>query len=69
MLSAPNECIQCGRCCYFKGTACRFLSNTQKCIIYNVRIGALCGYDDMNVPYFCTYREHSRVKIDGCNVI
>jgi len=37
------ECICCGDCCYFKGIPCKYLSNTQRCQVYNVRLGLDCG--------------------------
>lgn len=45
-----EDCIQCGKCCYNEeGQPCKYLSNTQKCQIYNVRLmaqdgnGGFCG--------------------------
>jgi len=49
--SLDSECAGCGKCCYTdKGNPCKYLSNTMRCQIYNVRIMANCG-DSNNCGY------------------
>jgi hypothetical protein len=56
-----DACISCGKCCYFNGVPCKYLSKTQRCQIYENRINA-----ETHKGQHCTFRKWTNVFIEGC---